>query len=85
VAGDDTAQANVGGEGTKMTLTPDIDIYGTREAAEYLGMSMENFRIRLWRSRHDQEKNPLPEPAWILHQTRHIWTREQLDEWRESR
>lgn len=65
-----------------MTLAPDIDIYGSVEAAEYLGIPRESWRARLYQGRKGIGL-PLPEPMWTL-ACGPIWTREQLDEWRES-
>jgi len=66
-----------------MTLAPDIDIYGVKEAAAYLGITRTHFTVRLTRSRQGIERHPLPVPCWQL-ACGPIWTREQLDEWRES-
>jgi len=62
-------------------LAPDLDIFGAQEAAQYLGLTRTNFNVRRFRSA--QDKHPLPEPMWTL-KCGPIWTREQLDEWREK-
>lgn len=63
-------------------LSPDVDIFGSREAADYLGIPRRSFRVRLVHSRQGVAKHPFPEPTWTL-ACGPIWTREQLDEWRD--
>lgn len=64
-----------------MTLAPDFDLLGCKEAAEYLGMSQGSFWQRWHRSQQGIGQHPLPKPYWHL-STGPIWTREQIDEWK---
>ena len=54
-----------------------IDLLGIQEVATLLGVS----RQRVWRRQKD---GTLPEPYTLIGGKRPVWTREQIEAWKEA-